>query len=35
MVAKTKDKVNNKLEEQRVILEGKGLRIRRTKTKYL
>ena len=35
MVAETKEEANSKLEEWREALEGKGLRISRTKTKYL
>ena len=34
-VAETKEEVNNKLDEWREVLEGKGLRISRTKTEYL
>ena len=35
LVAKTGEEVNNKLDEWREALEGKGLRISRTKTKIL
>ena len=35
LVAETKEEVNNKLEEWKEVLEGKGLRISRTKAKYL
>ena len=35
LVAETKEKVNNKLDEWREVLEGKGLRINRTKIEYL
>ena len=35
LVAKTKEEVNNKLEEWRAVLEVRGLRISRLKTKYL
>ena len=34
-VAETKEEANSKLEEWREALKGKGLRISRTKTKYL
>ena len=34
LVAETKEKVNNKLEEWRAVLEGRELRMSRTKTKY-
>ncbi|XP_057543361.1 uncharacterized protein LOC130821591 [Amaranthus tricolor] len=35
LVAKTREEVSNKLDEWREALEGKGLRISRTKTEYL
>ena len=35
LVAKTREEVSNKLDEWRKVLEGKGLRISRTKTEYL
>ena len=35
LVAETKEEANSKLEEWREALEGKGLRISRTKTEYL
>ena len=35
LVAETKEKVSNKLDEWREALEGKGLCISRTKTEYL
>ena len=35
LVAETSEEANAKLEEWRVVLEGKGLRIKRTKTEYL
>ena len=35
LAAKTKEEANSKLEEWRKALEGKGLRIRRTKIEYL
>ena len=35
LVAETKDEASNKLDEWREALEGKGLRISRTKTEYL
>ena len=35
LVAETKDKVKNKLEEWREVLESKGLHISRTKIEYL
>ncbi len=35
LVAETKEEVSNKLDEWREALEGKGLRISRTKTEYL
>ena len=34
-VAETREEVSNKLDEWREALEGKGLRISRTKTEYL
>ena len=35
LVAETREEVSNKLDEWREALEGKGLRISRTKTEYL
>ena len=35
LFAKTKEETNSKLEEWRAALEGKGLRISRSKTEYL
>ena len=35
LVAETREEVSNKLDECREALEGKGLRISRTKTEYL
>ncbi|XP_057543262.1 uncharacterized protein LOC130821491 [Amaranthus tricolor] len=35
LVAKAKEEASTKLEEWRAVLEGRGLRISRTKTKYL
>ena len=35
LVAETKEELNRKLEEWRVVLEDRGLRISRTKTEYL
>ena len=35
LVAETMEEANSKLEEWRKALEGKGLRISRTKTEYL
>ena len=35
LVSETKEEANSKLEERRKALEGKGLRISRTKTEYL
>ena len=35
LVAEIIEEVNNKLEDWRVVLEGKGLRISRTMTEYM
>ncbi len=35
LVAESKEEVSNKLDDWREVLEGKGLRISRTKTEYL